>query len=43
MFRNGMLTLEPLRDAEQRGTPSERIGKVLVEREVFTPREFWNG
>ena len=32
MFRNGILTLEQLRDAEQRWAPSERIGNQAPER-----------
>ena len=43
MFRSGVLTLEQLRDAERRWTPSARLGKVLVECGVLTPRELWNG
>ncbi len=43
LFRSGVLTLEQLRDAEKRWSPNHRLGKVLVEREVLTPRELWNG
>ncbi|MBW2295181.1 MAG: DUF4388 domain-containing protein [Deltaproteobacteria bacterium] len=43
LFRSGILTLEQLRDAEKRWSPNHRLGKVLVEREVLTPRELWNG
>ncbi len=43
LFRGGILNLEQLRDAEKRWTPNHRLGKVLVERGVLTPRELWNG
>lgn len=43
MFRSGALTLEQLRDAEKRWNPNARLGKVLVESGVLTPRELWNG
>ncbi len=43
LFRSGILSLDQLRDAEKRWTPSGRLGKVLVERNILTPRELWNG
>ena len=42
-FRNGMLTLEQLRDAEQRWTPSERIGNQAPERRGRLVRLAWIG
>jgi len=43
LLRAGVITLEQLREAEQRHAPSERFGKALVERGFLTPRELWNG
>jgi hypothetical protein len=43
LFRSGTITLEQLRDAEKRWDPKARLGKVLVERGVLTPRELWDG
>ncbi len=43
LFRSGILTLEQLQDAERRWSPNARLGKILVERNVLTPRELWNG
>lgn len=41
MLRHGALTLEQLRDAERFFQPSQRFGKVLVQRGIVTPRELW--
>ncbi len=43
LFRSGILTLEQLKDAERRWNPNARLGKILVERNVLTPRQLWNG
>ncbi|MCP5043545.1 MAG: DUF4388 domain-containing protein [bacterium] len=43
LFRIGILSLEQLRDAERQWSPNARLGKILVERGVLTPRELWNG
>ena len=43
LFRSGILTLDQLRDAEKRWDPNSRLGKILVERGVLTPRELWDG
>jgi len=43
LFRAEIITLEQLRDAQKRWTPTSRLGKVLVERSILTPRELWNG
>lgn len=43
LFRSGILTLEQLKDAERRWSPNARLGKILVERGILTPRELWNG
>jgi hypothetical protein len=43
LFRAEIISLEQLREAEKRWTPTSRIGKVLVERSILTPRELWNG
>jgi hypothetical protein len=43
LLRAGVISLEQLREAEQRHAPSERFGKALVERGFLTPRELWNG
>jgi len=43
LFRNGILTLGQLQDAERRWSPNARLGKILVERNVLTPRELWTG
>jgi hypothetical protein len=43
LLRAGVITLEQLREAEQRHAPPDRFGKALVERGFLTPRELWNG
>lgn len=43
LFRSGILSMDQLRDAEKRWDPNCRLGKVLVERGVLTPRELWDG
>ncbi len=43
LFRGGAITLEQLRDADASWSPHARLGKVLVERGVLSPRELWNG
>jgi hypothetical protein len=43
LFRSGILSLDQLRDAEKRWDPNSRLGKILVERGVLTPRELWDG
>ncbi len=43
LLRAGVISLEQLREAEQRHAPPERFGKALVERGFLTPRELWNG
>ena len=43
LLRAGVISLEQLREAEERHAPSERFGKALVERGFLTPRELWNG
>jgi hypothetical protein len=43
LFRGGMITMEDLRYAKKRWSPTCRFGKVLVERGALTPRELWNG
>jgi hypothetical protein len=43
LLRAGVITLEQLREAEQRHAPGDRFGKALVERGFLTPRELWNG
>ena len=46
LVRAGVVPLGELREAERHfaGGPSgERLGKVLVERGLLTPRELWNG
>jgi len=43
LLRDGRITLDQLREAERLHTPSERFGKVLVERGALTARELWNG
>lgn len=43
LLRAGVISLEQLREAEQRHAPPERFGKALVERGCLTPRELWNG
>jgi len=43
LLRAGVLSLDQLREAERCFQPSERFGKVLVERGFLTPRELWNG
>lgn len=43
LLRAGVISLEQLREAEQRHAPPDRFGKALVERGFLTPRELWNG
>jgi hypothetical protein len=43
LLRSGVITLEQLREAEQRYKPPGRFGKVLVERGFLTSRELWQG
>jgi hypothetical protein len=43
LLRAGVITLEQLREAEERHAPGDRFGKALVERGFLTPRELWNG
>ena len=43
LMRDDRITLEQLREAERLHVPGERFGKALVERDVLTPRELWNG
>ena len=43
LLRSGAINLEELRDAERAFNPSDRFGRVLVERGILTPRELWNG
>lgn len=43
LFRSGILSMDQLRDAEKRWDPNSRLGKILVERGVLTPRELWDG
>ncbi len=43
LLRAGVISLDQLREAERCFSPSERFGKVLVERGFLTPRELWNG
>jgi len=42
LLRAGTLTLAQLREAEARWTPEARLGKVLVQLGLLTPRELWN-
>ena len=43
LLRNGIITLQQLRDAERCFQPPGRFGKVLVQRGILTPRGLWNG
>jgi len=43
LLRAGVITPSQYREAERRFRPPARIGRVLVERGVLTPRELWNG
>ena len=43
LMRADRISLEQLRETERVLSPSERFGKLLVERGVMTPRELWNG
>ncbi len=43
LLRGGLLTLEQLRQAEKSYEPSQRFGRVLVQRGILTPRALWNG
>ncbi len=42
LLRAGDITLEQLREADQRWDPNTRFGKVLVELGVLTSRDLWN-
>jgi hypothetical protein len=42
LLRAGLITLEQLREADKRWSPTSRFGKVLVELGVLTPRDLWN-
>ncbi len=41
LLRSGTITLEQLRRADERFGPGMRIGKVLVELGILTPRDLW--
>jgi hypothetical protein len=43
LMRAGLITLDELRDTESRWSPTERFGKILVERGSISTRELWNG
>jgi hypothetical protein len=44
MLRSGIITLEQLRDAEKSfQPPTQRFGRVLVQKGILTPRALWNG
>ena len=43
LMRAGLITLDQLRDTESRWSPTDRFGKILVERGALTARELWNG
>ena len=43
MLRSGAITLEQLQDAENSFSPSDRFGKVLVQKGLLTPRGLWDG
>jgi hypothetical protein len=43
LVRAGVLSLEQLRDAERGYRTGQRLGKVLVEHGVLTPRALWAG
>jgi hypothetical protein len=43
LMRDGLITLDQLRDTESRWSPTERFGKILVESGAITARELWNG
>jgi hypothetical protein len=42
LLRAGALSLEQLREANDRWRPSTRFGRVLVELGILTPRDLWN-
>ncbi len=42
LLRCGEISLEELREADRRWTPTARFGKTLVELGILTPRELWN-
>lgn len=43
LLRAGAISLDELRDAERGYRSGERLGKILVERGLLTPRELWRG
>lgn len=43
LLRAGAISLDQMRDAERSYRSGERLGKVLVERGLLSPRELWAG
>jgi hypothetical protein len=43
LLRAGAISLDEMRDAERSFRSGERLGKILVERGVLSPRELWAG
>jgi hypothetical protein len=43
LLRAGAISLDEMRDAERSYRSGERLGKVLVERGLLSPRELWAG
>jgi hypothetical protein len=42
LLRFGVITAEQHRSAKRDFAPPNKFGKILVEREILTPRELWN-
>jgi hypothetical protein len=43
LLRAGAISLDEMRDAERSYRSGERLGKILVERGLLSPRELWTG
>ena len=43
LLRAGAISLDEMRDAERSYRSGERLGKILVERGLLSPRELWAG
>ncbi len=43
LLRSGMISADQFREARDGYRPSDRLGKILVERGTLTPRQLWTG
>ncbi len=43
LLRAGMISADQFREARDAYRPTDRLGKILVERGILTPRQLWTG